>query len=64
MYRLRHGGASADFAMGHRDLLGIKRRGRWRNDDSLRRYEKAVHAQAVEGRLSAESLARAAVIAR
>ena len=40
LYQLRHSGASLDFAAGDRDLLGIKRRGRWRSDTSLRRYEK------------------------
>ena len=63
LYRLRHGGASSDYAMGHRPLLEIKRRGRWRADSSLRRYEKSTRAQAVEGRLSKEQQSRATVVA-
>ena len=38
-YQLRHTGPSMDFASGARELLAIKRRGRWRSDASLRRYE-------------------------
>ena len=40
LYQLRHSGASMDYINRARDLLGIKRRGRWRADSSLRRYEK------------------------
>ncbi len=40
MYMLRHSGASTDFALKHRTLAEIKLRGRWRGDQSLRRYEK------------------------
>jgi len=40
LYQLRHSGPSIDFADQSRDLMGIKRRGRWRSDSSLRRYEK------------------------
>ena len=50
MYMLRHSGASTDFALKLRTLAEIKLRGRWRGDQSLRRYEKG-------GRL-AEQLAR------
>ena len=39
-YLLRHTGASTDFATGDRNLLAIKRRGRWMADKSVRRYEK------------------------
>ena len=39
-YALRHGGASEDLLTGKRDLASIKRRGRWVNDSSLRRYGK------------------------
>jgi hypothetical protein len=39
-YQLRHSGPSVDFADGSRGLAAIKRRGRWRTDSSLRRYEK------------------------
>ena len=47
MYMLRHSGASHDFGTKSRTLLEIKRRGRWRSDDSVRRYEKG-------GRLSSQ----------
>ena len=40
MYMLRHSGASTDFALKHRSLAEIKLRGRWRGDQSLRRYDK------------------------
>ena len=40
-YTLRHGGASADRLMDRRSLAEVKRRGRWRSDASLRRYEKS-----------------------
>jgi hypothetical protein len=39
-YQLRHTGASTDFATGDRSLLAIRRRGRWRAERSVRRYEK------------------------
>jgi hypothetical protein len=39
-YQLRHSGPSIDFADGTRTLAEIKRRGRWRADSSMRRYEK------------------------
>ena len=38
-YRLRHSGASIDFASGSRRLEEIQKRGRWRDARSLRRYE-------------------------
>ena len=40
LYRLRHGGASFDFASKARDLEGIRRRGRRKSFQCLRRYEK------------------------
>ncbi|OLQ05790.1 hypothetical protein AK812_SmicGene10971 [Symbiodinium microadriaticum] len=40
LYRLRHGGASHDFAAKHRDLAAIQMRGRWRSATSVRRYQK------------------------
>ncbi|CAK0890061.1 unnamed protein product, partial [Prorocentrum cordatum] len=46
-YILRHSGASRDFAEQRRTLVGVKRRGRWRTDASVRRYEKG-------GRLGSE----------
>lgn len=39
-YRLRHTGASHDFATKARTLAEIQRRGRWRDARSIRRYEK------------------------
>ena len=39
-YSLRHGGASEDLLSQVRDVAAVKRRGRWRQDDSLRRYGK------------------------
>lgn len=39
-YQLRHGGASDDLGKGHRDHHGVKARGRWRTDSSVRRYAK------------------------
>ena len=39
-YRLRHGGASTDYASRRRSLPEIQRIGRWRSFRSLRRYEK------------------------
>ena len=40
-YQARHSGASVDRALGHRALTDIKKRGRWRNDSSIARYEKS-----------------------
>ncbi|CAK0822825.1 unnamed protein product, partial [Prorocentrum cordatum] len=51
-YLLRHAGASRDFVNGLRPLSEVKRRGRWKTDASVRRYEKG-------GRLS-EQFARLA----
>ena len=64
LYRLRHGGASEDVSRRHRRLDQVKKRGRWHTDASLRRYEKDIRLQAVEGRLSPELLTRSAVIAQ
>ena len=40
MYRLRHGGASHDYANGLRDLASVQARGRWQAARSVRRYQK------------------------
>ena len=40
LYQIRHAGASNDFSGGLRSLSEIKRRGRWKTDASVRRYEK------------------------
>lgn len=37
---MRHGGASEDLLLRKRSGLEVKRRGRWRSDDSLKRYGK------------------------
>ena len=39
-YAMRHGGASEDLLLRRRSALEVKRRGRWRSDDSLKRYGK------------------------
>ena len=39
-YKLRHGGASEDIRANRRSLLAVKRRGRWSDDRSLKRYGK------------------------
>ena len=46
LYSLRHGGASHDILCRHRTIVEVKRRGRWRSDSSLNRYEKATFALA------------------
>ena len=51
LYQLRHSGPSADFAGGRRSLDSIKRRGRWRTDASVRRYEKGGRVTDQLGRL-------------
>lgn len=42
---LRHGGASHCALARNRSVVSIKKRGRWRSDASVRRYEKAALAQ-------------------
>jgi integrase len=44
LYLLRHSGPSDDFLMKARDLRAIKKRGRWSDDRSVRRYEKSARA--------------------
>ena len=39
-YQTRHTGPAVDMARGHRDRVGIKDRGRWKNDKSVARYEQ------------------------
>ena len=56
MYSLRHSGPSADRLKHRRPLLEVKKRGRWRSDTSLRRYEKGAYAAVQLGRCSAELL--------
>ena len=57
LYALRHGGASHDALNELRPLQAIKGRGRWANDESLRRYKKAARAQAELAKLPDATLA-------
>ena len=45
VYRFRHTGASTDF-LKRRQLLGIKLRGHWQSDSSVRRYKLSPRSQA------------------
>ena len=50
-YQARHSGASTDYNTKFRDLAAIKKRGGWKSDRSVQRYEKhARMAQAWERR--------------
>jgi len=60
LYQLRHGGASAELLSGQRDVSGIKKRGRWLSDTSLRRYEKGGRIAQQMARLPAAAQAAAA----
>ena len=53
---LRHGGASDDLCKGHRDHAGVKDRGRWRTDSSVRRYAKTGKIQSLLQQLPEWSL--------
>ena len=59
LYRMRHGGASHDIVSNQRSVLEVKKRGRWANDQSLKRYAKGVRLQKVELEAGQEALARA-----
>ena len=48
LYRMRHGGASHDIVSNQRSVLEVKKRGRWANDQSLKRYAKGVRLQKIE----------------
>ena len=56
LYSLRHGGASWDALEKRRDIMEIKKRGRWRSDASVRRYEKAALALRETHRLPMEAI--------
>mmetsp|Transcript_47017 Transcript_47017/g.111915 ORF Transcript_47017/g.111915 Transcript_47017/m.111915 type:complete len:351 (+) Transcript_47017:256-1308(+) len=45
LYALRHGGASSDWLEGRRDWNGVKLRGRWKSDATLKRYCKPAKLQ-------------------
>ena len=49
-YQARHSGPSIDLALRRRTLDSAKKRGRWRTDRSLHRYEKAGRLQQVANR--------------
>ena len=52
LYVLRHSGASADWINQKRTRMGIKDRGRWASDASLRRYQKGGRVAEQFGRCS------------
>ena len=56
-YLLRHTGPSHDYLTKTRSLVDIKRRGRWRSDASVRRYEKSSRVMSQLGKLAAPQLA-------
>lgn len=56
LYSLRHGGASFDCLTRRRPLSEVKKRGRWRRDASVRRYEKAAVAARQAYRLPVQAL--------
>ena len=50
-YQLRHGGATEDMTSKKRDLAGVKSRGRWKTDQSVRRYAKVGRVQQLLAKL-------------
>ncbi len=58
-YQIRHAGPSHDYRHKFRDLSGIKRRGRWTADSSLRRCASHALVQRQEAKESPALLARA-----
>jgi integrase len=56
-YQLRHGGAAADLNSRSRDHQGVKFRGRWNTDVSVRRYTKVGKVQQLMNLLSPKSMA-------
>lgn len=55
-YQLRHGGASEDLSSGFRDHNSVKARGRWKTDQSVRRYAKVGRVQQLLTKLNQQSL--------
>lgn len=51
VYQLRHGGASDDLCAKLRDHNGVKDRGRWQTDTSVKRYAKAGKIQKLLSRM-------------
>ena len=54
-YQMRHGGATEDLTSGRRDFNMVKIRGRWRTDQSVRRYSKVGRVQQLLNQLSVSS---------
>lgn len=57
-YSLRHSGASNDAYDAERDMRSIKKRGRWRSESSVRRYEKGSLLSREAAKLSKKVLQR------
>lgn len=55
-YQLRHGGATHDLTSGRRDHSGVKARGRWKTDQSVRRYAKTGRVQQLLNQMSAAQI--------
>lgn len=55
-YQLRHGGATNDLASRLRDFPSVKSRGRWKSDQSVRRYAKTGRVQRLLSKLSQVNL--------
>ena len=55
----RHGGPSTDVAIAVRDLRAVQRRGRWKGDASVRRYEKTGRLHRQLARLTAVDMKKA-----
>lgn len=55
-YQMRHGGATEDLTSKTRDFQGVKTRGRWRADQSVRRYAKVGRVQQLLSKVSARNL--------
>jgi integrase len=55
-YQLRHGGATDDLSSRCRDHNGVKSRGRWRTDSSVRRYAKIGKVQELLTRLGPQQI--------
>jgi hypothetical protein len=56
-YQLRHGGAAEDLNAGTRSYQGVKARGRWQTDASVRRYTKVGKIQQLMNQLLPGGLA-------
>ena len=62
-YSLRHGGASHDYLRARRTLDAVRLRGRWRSENSVRRYLKASRAMKEEQALDVATLRYGQLIA-